>query len=311
MKIKSAAVSLILLAAMLLLSGCGKQSAAEITPEPTVTGAEAAENTEENAETESAIEGESAGGDAAAKDDETSAKTPEKEQNTELAEEAESVLSEKENPVTEETAETDAEPIAETAATSVEEEEPAKAETEQEPAEQEPGTDEVTAGNPTDVVGGETKPDSAVIESEAERNVELAIPAEYAEPSYPVGEVKWNGDGSVTYFLTEDEYETLLSEVHTTIQEELNTMCEDRFFPNVDSMTANEDCTVFTVVVTSIRLSKAEQTSIPRLYELGRLYAAYCGNTSDSIRIDYMTKIGNTFVYRDSSWDHWTGELNY
>ena len=48
---------------------------------------------------------------------------------------------------------------------------------------------------------------------------------------------------------------------------------------------------------------KAEQRSIPEVYDLGMKYAAYPGTEPDNIHIDYMTKIGNTFVMRDSEKD--------
>ena len=132
---------------------------------------------------------------------------------------------------------------------------------------------------------------------------EITIPAEYADVRYRIGEVKWNGDDSVTYRLTDSEYEQLLAEVHADIQSELDEMCASPFFPNFFSMTANEDCTVFTVVCLSIETSKAEQRSIPEVYELGEKYAAYLGTKPENIHIDYMTKIGNTFVTRDSEKD--------
>ena len=166
----------------------------------------------------------------------------------------------------------------------------------------------VTDTSPVEAEAADTEDES---QTEPVRSIEITVPAEFAEPVYPVGELSRNEDGSVTYLLTEEEHEALLKAVHSAIQAELDETSARPTFLHVDSITANEDCSVFTVVVVDINLSTAEQASIPRLYELGRMYAAYLGEDPDGIRIDYMTQIGNTFTWRNSSWDHWTGELNY
>ena len=144
--------------------------------------------------------------------------------------------------------------------------------------------------------GEETQADSG-------RTIEITVPAEYADVRYRTGEVTWHEDDSVTYRLTEEEHEQLLAEVHSDIQRELNEMCASPYFLDFFSITANEDCSVFTVVCLSIETTMAEQESPRQLYEMGRRYAAYQGREAGSIRLDYMNKIGNTFTYRKSEWD--------
>ena len=145
--------------------------------------------------------------------------------------------------------------------------------------------------------------ETTVVPDPEEERSDFVIPAVYAEPSYRIGEVEWNSNGTITYRVTKEEHERLLQEVHAYVQEELDTMCDSLYFPHFDSMTANENCRVFTVVVLDIETSKAEQKSIQQLYELGRMYAAYQGVEPGNIHIDYMTKLGNTFVTRDSEKD--------
>lgn len=147
----------------------------------------------------------------------------------------------------------------------------------------------------------ETEPE--VEELEVQRTIEITVPAEYADVRYRIGEITWNPDDSVTYRLTEEEHTQLLAEVHSDIQRELNEMCASPYFLDFFSMTANEDCTVFTVVCLSIETTEAEQKSIPQLYEFGKKFAAYEGREPGNIHIDYMNKIGNTFVMRDSERD--------
>ena len=145
--------------------------------------------------------------------------------------------------------------------------------------------------------------ETTVVPDPEEERSDFVIPAVYAEPSYRIGEVEWNSNGSITYRLTKEEHERLLQEVHAYVQKELDTLCDSLYFPHFDSITANENCRVFTVVVLDIETSKAEQKSIQQLYELGRMYAAYQGVDPGNIHIDYMTKLGNTFVTRDSEKD--------
>ena len=163
-----------------------------------------------------------------------------------------------------------------------------------------PGVEESTPGVE------EAEPEAAEPEASepgSQRSIEITVPAKYADVRYRVGEVTWNPDDSATYRLTEEEHERLLADVQSDIQQELNEMCASPYFLDFSSIEANEDCTVFTVVCLSIETTMAEQESVARLFEYGRKFAAYEGREPGNIHIDYMTKIGNTFVTRDSGQD--------
>ena len=147
----------------------------------------------------------------------------------------------------------------------------------------------------------EAEPEAA--EPGSQRSIEITVPAKYADVRYRVGEVTWNPDDSATYRLTEEEHDRLLAEVQSDIQQELNEMCASPYFLDFSSIEANEDCTVFTVVCLSIETTMAEQESVSRIYEYGKKFAAYEGSEPGNIHIDYMNKIGNTFVMRDSERD--------
>lgn len=152
----------------------------------------------------------------------------------------------------------------------------------------------------------EAEPEAAEPETSepgSQRSIEITVPAKYADVRYRVGEVTWNPDDSATYRLTEEEHERLLADVQSDIQQELNEMCASPYFLDFSSIEANEDCTVFTVVCLSIETTMAEQESVAQLFEYGRKFAAYEGREPGNIHIDYMTKIGNTFVMRDSERD--------
>ena len=240
-------------------------------------------------------------------------------------EENAAVIQESAEPVqeTEETAEEAAKPAGETIAEAEANAEPkADGEPKAEPAktpvtekaeQEEPAEPEKTAEEPAPAAAApeETEPvnEKLVIEAptpeqtENQRTVEITVPAKYADVRYRIGEITWNPDDSATYRLTEEEHIRLLEEVRSDIQQELNEMCASPYFLDFSSIEANEDCTVFTVVCLSIETTMAEQESVSRLYEYGRKFAAYEGKEPGNIRIDFMTKLGNTFVTRDSERD--------
>ena len=92
-----------------------------------------------------------------------------------------------------------------------------------------------------------------------------------------------------------------LTAVRDYIQSELNAMAADVNYPNVDEYTVNEDCTVFTAVCTSLNESAAERGATEKIYEFGRMYAAYAGTTVDNIHIDYRNHMGDLLWTRDSN----------
>ena len=92
-----------------------------------------------------------------------------------------------------------------------------------------------------------------------------------------------------------------LDAVRAYIQDQLNAMAADVNYPNVDEYTVNEDCTVFTAVCTSLNESAAERGATEKIYEFGRMYAAYAGTTVDNIHIDYRNHMGDLLWTRDSN----------
>lgn len=120
--------------------------------------------------------------------------------------------------------------------------------------------------------------------------VQLEIPEEYSM------------DGKTSFALTQKEYDALLDSVHDYIQEKLDELCKDCY--HYESMTANEDCTVFTVVVNSVDQSELEYKAESMMYDYGFMYAAYKGDEVENIRIDYNNMIGETLYskfYDESS----------
>ena len=268
MRAKTGWLALLLAVCVMVLCGCGKtvgnmEESAAVIRETAEPAGEAAKSAGET--TEPAQETEELTEEAAKPTESTKPEKPDAAAETEKA-----------------TAEPDA---------AEEPQESAKAETEPEAEEAEPAVEELMIEEP----GND--------ESEHPQTIEITVPAGYADARYRIGEVTRNPDDSVTYRLTEEEHIQLLAEVHSDIQQELDEMCASSYFLDFFSIKANEDCTGFTVVCLSIETTMAEQESIPQLYEYGKKFAAYEGREPGNIHIDYMTKIGNTFVMRDSERD--------
>ena len=301
MGVKTRWPALLLAVCLLILCGCGRK----VNKEEGQTGDQATAETVQEAQ-------EARTGSDPAEEITISAENPTKKVE-ETAEETEKPAGNSEEPgVPELSAEPEAGTEAEAQPEASEKPEPsAEPESGKEPAEpRNEAAEAAETASETAPTEEEPKSTPGVEEAEPEasepgsqRSIEITVPAKYADVRYRVGEVTWNPDDSATYRLTEEEHDRLLAEVQSDIQQELNEMCASPYFLDFSSIEANEDCTVFTVVCLSIETTMAEQESVARLFEYGRKFAAYEGREPGNIHIDYMTKIGNTFVTRDSGQD--------
>ena len=91
-----------------------------------------------------------------------------------------------------------------------------------------------------------------------------------------------------------------LSAVRTYIQTQLDAIAADLYCPNIDEITANEDCTVFTAICNSLNESEREREAASDLFKFGKMYAAYAGTAVDEIRIDYKNRVGDLLWTRSS-----------
>jgi len=117
----------------------------------------------------------------------------------------------------------------------------------------------------------------------ADSKVSLTVPIEY---SY---------DGNTNYSLTKTEYNALLNDVHQYIQDNLDLLvwsCQHYL-----SITANDDCTEFIVVVNALDQSVTELEAEDIMYEYGHMYAAYLKNEADNIKITYKNMLGDDVRY--------------
>ncbi len=90
-----------------------------------------------------------------------------------------------------------------------------------------------------------------------------------------------------------------LDAVHAYIQTQLDAIAADIYCPHWDSVTANEDCTVFTVIVNGVQESAAEQEAVAKIFEYGKMYAAHAGTAAGNLRIDYVNRLGTVLWSKD------------
>ena len=80
----------------------------------------------------------------------------------------------------------------------------------------------------------------------------------------------------------------------------LTTLAADVNQPTDHQYTVNAHSPVCAAVCTSPNESAAERGATEKIYEFGRMYAAYAGTTVDNIHIDYRNHMGDLLWTRDS-----------
>ncbi len=159
-------------------------------------------------------------------------------------------------------------------------------------------TEESTAEEETEE---EESEDSGQVEvDENLLTVEITIPADYLGEDITQEDldqaVEENGyisavlneDGSATYVMSKSKHEEMMQEMSASLEETLNGLVGSEDYPNITSITHNDDYTSFTVTTTNTELDLAESYMVIGLYMYGGLYNTYNGNEVDNIHVDYV-----------------------
>ena len=117
-----------------------------------------------------------------------------------------------------------------------------------------------------------------------------------------VHSVTLNEDGSATYVMSKAQHAELMKEVATSINQSLSEMVGSEDYPNITSIVANDDFTVFTITTTSTELTMQESFSTLGYYLLGGMYNTFAGNESVNIHVDFINAdSGEVISSADSS----------
>lgn len=144
--------------------------------------------------------------------------------------------------------------------------------------------------------------------------VELTIPSDFVgettqeelnqtvEEEKGIKSITLNEDGSATYVMTKKKHKEMMSEMKTSIDEELQAMVGSEDYPNFTKVEANKDYTSFKITTTSTELDLAEAFSVMSFYMQGGLYNVFNGTPADNIHVDFVNATtGEVIESSDSS----------
>lgn len=97
-----------------------------------------------------------------------------------------------------------------------------------------------------------------------------------------------NSDGSVTYVMTKAQHSEMLEDMRETIDTSLAEMAGSSDYPNITSVTANDDYTSFTITTKNTEPDLAESFAVMGLYMYGGLYGIFAGERVDNVHVDFV-----------------------
>ena len=118
-----------------------------------------------------------------------------------------------------------------------------------------------------------------------------------------VEDVEVNEDGSATLVMTAERYEQFLRLIKQNIDAELKKIeDDDRTYPMIKGIEANETYTAFIVSTDSKEITTAESYLAMGFYMYGGMYNVYLGAPIENVHVDFVNaKTGEIIGSMDSS----------
>lgn len=132
-----------------------------------------------------------------------------------------------------------------------------------------------------------------------------AVDAAVKEKGYESG--KLNSDGSVTFVMSDDQYEDLLAGVKKTVDDALDEMVGSEEYPDITAITHNEDYSEFTITTKNEEVSLSELMSVITFYTSGYTYSVYSGDAIGNVHVDFVNEASGEVIYSTDS-DDWGEE---
>lgn len=175
-----------------------------------------------------------------------------------------------------------------------------------------------TSSEATETSTEETNSDlDALGEVEVDENlltVELTIPAEYvgettqeeldataSEEGYK--SITLNEDGSATYVMTKKQHKEMMEGIAASLNSSFAEMVGSADYPNITSITANEDFTEFTIITNSTELDLNESFSVMVFYMSGGMYNIFNGTPVDNVHVDFVNADSGEIISSSDSSD--------
>ncbi|MCR5593791.1 MAG: hypothetical protein K6F79_08630 [Saccharofermentans sp.] len=112
----------------------------------------------------------------------------------------------------------------------------------------------------------------------------------------------YNEDGSVTYVMTREKHQELLDATTQSMEQSLQEIVDSDDYPNVLSITHNEDYTDFTVECAEDFIGVNNSMLALEFYTFGGMYGIFTGETPDNIHVAYVyTETGEIIEEANSS----------
>ena len=143
-------------------------------------------------------------------------------------------------------------------------------------------------------------------------NVEITIPADYAETygftfksqeeadSYAKEQgfksVTLGDDSSVSLVMSKSQHKKMMDGLNKTIDEALQEMVGSEDYPNITAVEHNDNFTDIKVTTKSEELSLNESFSTLSLYLFGGMYNAFNGTPVDNIHIDFVNNASGEVI---------------
>lgn len=112
-----------------------------------------------------------------------------------------------------------------------------------------------------------------------------------------------NDDGSITYVMTKAQHKEMLDGVKEGLDQALNDMVGSENYPNITSITANENYTSFTITTKSATLDTSESLAVLGMYIYGGMYAVFSGEEVDNIHVDFVNADSGEIISSSDSSD--------
>ena len=127
---------------------------------------------------------------------------------------------------------------------------------------------------------------------------EIILPASLVEDTtqeYLDGEVEegiykdavLNDDGSVTYVMSESQYESLIDDMILVYDDSIDEM-EDLEDSGIMEIKRDDDFSCFTIVMVDGKMPAEEALLETNLTYMGRMYAAFAGTEKSEIKVAYV-----------------------
>lgn len=150
---------------------------------------------------------------------------------------------------------------------------------------------------PAGLVGTELSNPNQEASSEAEETTSADSDTADEESSKEISYTQ-NDDGTITYSLSGDQRTTLVNELSAEITQSIQTILDqDDYYPDIVSITPNEDGTVFTIALANGQMNTYESMLVLSFYTVGDKYQLYKGIPADQVK--------TTVIYTNFS----TGEI--